>query len=97
MPSQVAVPWVGTGQLVQAVPQLLGLALGWHVPEQSWVPVLQTPEQEAVWAMHWPAHSLKPVGHEPPQLVPSQVADPPIVSESVAETVPPALPPASVA
>jgi hypothetical protein len=88
VPSQVAVPCAGTVQAVHDVPQLLGLALGWHVPEQSWVPVLQTPEHEAAWAMHWPAHSLKPVGHEPPQLVPSQVADPPIGTGQATQAMP---------
>ena len=88
VPSQVPVPCAGTAQVVQDVPQLLGLALGWHVPEQSWVPALQTPEHEAVWAMHWPAHSLNPVGHEPPQLVPSHVADPPVGTGQATQAMP---------
>jgi hypothetical protein len=88
VPSQVAVPCAGAAQVVQEIPQLLGLALGWHVPEQSWVPLLQTPEHEAAWAMHWPAHSLKPVGHEPPQLVPSHIADPPIGTGQATQAMP---------
>jgi hypothetical protein len=88
VPSQVAVPCAGAAQAVQDVPQLLGLAFGWHVPEQSWVPVLQTAEHEAACAMHWPAHSLKPVGHEPPQLVPSHVAEPPIGTGQATQAMP---------
>lgn len=88
VPSQVAVPCAGTGQAVQEVPHELGLALGWQVPEQSWVPALQTPEHDAAVAMHCPAHSLKPVGHDPPQLVPSQVADPPTGTGQATQAMP---------
>ena len=88
VPSQVAVPCVGIGQGEQDVPQLLGLAFGWHVPEQSCVPVPQTPEHEAAWAMHWPAHNLKPVGHDPPQLVPSHVAVPPMGTGQATQAMP---------
>ena len=38
--------------------------------------------------MHCPAHSLKPVGHDPPQLVPSHVADPPIGTGQATQAIP---------
>jgi hypothetical protein len=43
VPSQVAAPLVGVGHGVHDVPQELGLAFGWQVPLQSWVPDAQTP------------------------------------------------------
>jgi hypothetical protein len=79
VPSQVVAPFVGVAHGVHDVPHELGLVLGWHVPEQSWLPLGQTPEQVALEAMHAPAHSFIPDGQVPPQLVPSQVAVPPLV------------------
>ncbi len=38
--------------------------------------------------MHCPAHSLKSVGHDPPQLVPSHVADPPIGTGQATQAMP---------
>jgi hypothetical protein len=78
VPSHVAVPLAGAVHGVHDVPQLFGLALGWQLPEQSWLPATHTPEQEAVLAMQAPAHSFIPVGQAPPHVVPSQVAVPPV-------------------
>lgn len=78
VPSQVGVPFAGIGHAVHDVPQVLGLAFGWQMPEQSWLPGLQVPEHDAPLSMHSPAHSFLPLGQVPPQLVPSQVAVPPV-------------------
>ncbi len=79
VPSQVAAPFVGVAHGVHDVPHELGLVLGWHVPPQSWLPLGQTPEHDALAAMQAPAHSFIPDGQVPPQLIPSQVAVPPLV------------------
>lgn len=80
VPSQVAAPFVGVAHgMHEDAPHELGLVLDWHVPEQSWVPLGQTPEHAALAAMHAPAQSFIPDGHVPPQVVPSQVAVPPLV------------------
>jgi hypothetical protein len=60
------------------MPHELGLAFGWHVPEQSWLPAAQTPMHDWLAGMHKPAHSFWPVGQMPLQVVPSQVATPPV-------------------
>jgi hypothetical protein len=79
VPSQVALPFIGVEHGVQdAAPHAFGLVFGWQVPEQSWLPLGHTPEHAAVEAMHAPAHSFIPGGQVPPQLVPSQVALPPV-------------------
>jgi len=78
VPSQVGVPFAGIGHAVHNVPQVLGLAFGWQIPEQSWLPGLQVPEHAAAASMQSPAHSFWPLGQVPLQLVPSQVAVPPV-------------------
>lgn len=78
VPSQVAAPLVGVEHGVHEAPHELALVLGWQVPLQSWVPVGQTPRHDAAVAMQVPAHSFMPVGQVPPQVVPSQVAVPPV-------------------
>lgn len=78
VPSQVAVPFIGVAQGVQAVPHEFGLVLGWQVPLQSCVPVGQTPAHDCELAMQAPAHSFIPDGQVPPHTVPSQVAVPPL-------------------
>jgi hypothetical protein len=78
VPSQVAVPCSGIVQAVQDVPQVLGLALGWQMPEQSCVSEAQTPAHDVAEAMQLPAHSFIPDGQVPPHIVPSQLAVPPI-------------------
>ncbi len=70
---------MGIGQGMHEVPHELVLVFGWQVPEQSWLPLGQTPEHDAFAAIHVPAHSFIPDGQVPPQLVPSQVAVPPLV------------------
>jgi hypothetical protein len=88
VPSQVAVPCIGIVHAVHDVPQVLGLAFGWQMPEQSCVPEPQTPAHEAVASMHAPAHSFIPDGQVPPHMVPSQVAVPPIGTGQGTQAVP---------
>jgi hypothetical protein len=88
VPSQVGVPFAGIGHAVHDVPQVLGLAFGWQIPPQSWLPALQVPEQDAPVSMHSPAHSFLPLGQVPPQLVPSQVAVPPVGTGQGTHAVP---------
>jgi len=78
VPSQVAAPLVGVGHGAHDVPQELGLVFGWQVPLQSWLPLAQTPEHDAMEAMHMPAHSFIPDGQLPPHIEPSHVALPPV-------------------
>ncbi len=87
-PSQVAVPLVGAAHGVHEAPQLFGLALGWQLPEQSWLPAAHTPEHDAPLSMQAPAHSFIPVGQDPPQDVPSQVAEPPLGIGQVTHAMP---------
>ena len=88
VPSQVAVPFIGVEHAVHDVPHEFALLFGWQVPEQSWLPLGQTPEQDALLAMHAPAHSFMPVGHVPPQVVPSHVALPPVGVEHAVQLEP---------
>ena len=88
VPSQVAVPCIGIVHAVHDVPQVLGLAFGWQMPEQSCVPEPQTPAHEAVASMHAPAHSFIPDGQVPPHVVPSQVAVPPVGTGQAVHNVP---------
>jgi hypothetical protein len=81
---QVAAPFVGIEHGVHNVPQELGLVSGWHVPEQSWLPLGQTPEHDAPAVMQAPAQSFIPDGQVPPQVVPSQVAVPPLLGAAQA-------------
>ena len=79
VPSQAAVPFIGVAHGVHDDgPHEFGLVFGWHVPLQSWLPLAQTPEHDALDAMQTPAHSFIPDGHVPPHIVPSQVAAPPV-------------------
>jgi hypothetical protein len=79
VPSQVAVPFIGVEHGVHDVtPHEFGLLFGWQVPLQSWLPSAQTPEHDALEAMHMPAHSFIPDGQLPPHIMPSQVAVPPV-------------------
>ena len=78
VPSQVAVPFMGVEHAVHDMPHEFALVFGWQVPLQSWLPLAQTPEQDAVEAMQTPAHSFMPDGQVPPHIVPSQVAVPPV-------------------
>jgi hypothetical protein len=79
VPSQVAVPFAGVGQAVQALaPHEAGLVFERQRP-------LQLCEPAAHWFMHaWfvgmqaPAQSFWLAGQVPPQAVPSQVAVPPV-------------------
>jgi hypothetical protein len=89
VPSQVGAPFVGVAHGVHDdVPHELGLVLGWHVPEQSWLPLGQTPEHDAPLAMQAPAHSFIPDGQVPPHVVPSQVAVPPVGTGHAVHDVP---------
>jgi hypothetical protein len=45
VPSQVALPIVGTGQAVHEVPQVCTLLLDTHTPPQLWKPVVQAMPQ----------------------------------------------------
>ena len=86
--SQVAVPFIGVEHAVHDAPHEFGLVFGWQVPEQSWLPLGQTPEHDAVEAMHAPAHSFIPDGQVPPHIVPSQVAVPPVGTGHAAQLDP---------
>jgi hypothetical protein len=44
--------------------------------------------QDCAFGMHVPAHSLEPLGHTPPQDVPSQVAVPPAGTGHAAHDAP---------
>lgn len=88
VPSQVAVPCNGMVHAVHDVPQVFGLALGWQVPAQSWLPALQAPTHDTVVAMQAPAHSFWPVGQVPLQAVPSQVAVPPVGTGQATQAAP---------
>jgi hypothetical protein len=94
VPSQVvALAPVGLGHAVHdVVPQVLTLVLVAQIPEQLCVPVAQTPEQAAAWAMQVPAHSFIPDGHAGKHAVPSQVTLPPAGSVHAAHDVAPQLP-----
>jgi hypothetical protein len=80
VPSQlVDVAPAGTEQDVHDVaPQLPTLVLLAQMPEQSWVPLGQTPLHEALDAMQVPAHSFMLVGQAGLHCVPSQVTEPPV-------------------
>jgi hypothetical protein len=78
VPSQVALPFAGAEQAVQLVPQLCTLWLLTHRPLQSCCPDGQLPEQAWDKGMQAPKQSFWLVGQLPPQLVPSQVALPPV-------------------
>ena len=84
VPLQVAAPFIGVEHGVQATPHAFGLLSDWQVPLQSWLPLAQTPEHEAVEAMQAPAQSFIPDGQVPPHRVPSQVAVPPPVGTAQA-------------
>ena len=88
VPSHVAVPFIGVEHAMHDVPHELGLVSGWQVPLQSWLPLGQTPEHDALEAMHVPAHSFMPDEQVPPHVVPSQVAVPPVGTEHAAQLEP---------
>jgi hypothetical protein len=88
VPSQVGVPFAGIGHAVHNAPQVLGLALGWQIPEQSWLPALQVPAHAVAASIQSPAHSFLPLGQVPLQLVPSQVAVPPVGTGQDTQAVP---------
>jgi len=58
------------------------------MPEQSWLPLAHIPEHDALAEMQVPAHSFIPAGQVPPQLVPSQVALPPVGTGQGTQAIP---------
>ena len=63
---------------MQDVPHELTLVSSKQLPLQSCVPLGQLPLHAMPVAMHAPRQSFCPLGHEPPQDVPSHVALPPL-------------------
>lgn len=89
VPSHVAVPFIGVEHGVHdEAPHEFGLEFGWQVPLQSWLPLGQTPEHDAVDAMQTPAHSFIPDGQVPPHVMPSHVAVPPVGTGQAAQLEP---------
>ena len=85
----VALAPVGLGQLVHNVPQVSTLVFMAQMPPQSWVPDGQRTEQAAAASIHTPEHSFIPEGQAGTQVVPSQVAEPPIgIVHALHEVVP---------
>jgi len=77
VPSQVACDApAGTEHTVHEGPQPVMSLLARQKLLQACVPVGQVPEQAAVLSMQVPLHRVFPIGHEPPQEVPSHVAVP---------------------
>jgi hypothetical protein len=76
VPSQVAwVAPVGTGQVVQEVPQALTSMTDGQRSPQTW-PAGHPPAQAMLASMHAPWQSCWPFRHMPPHDFPSQVATP---------------------
>lgn len=74
----VEVAPAGKGHAVHdVVPQLPTSVLLAQMPEQSWVPLEQTPLQAALLAMQLPAQSFMLAGQAGTHCVPSQVTEPP--------------------
>lgn len=89
----VEVAPLGKGQDVHDVaPQLPTLVLLAQMPEQSCVPLGQTPMHAALLAMHAPAQSFVPDGHTVMHCVPSQVTEPPVGCWHAVHEVEPQLP-----
>ena len=73
----VEVAPLGKGHAAQdVVPQLPTSVLLAQMPEQSWVPLGQTPLHAVLLAMQVPAHSFMLEGHAGTHCVPSQVTEP---------------------
>lgn len=94
VPLQVVVSApVGLGQAVHDVaPQLSTLVFEAQIPEQLWVPGMQTPEHAAAMSMQAPAHGFMPDGQAGTHAVPSQVTVPPVGFWQVVHDVVPQLP-----
>ena len=80
VPSQLfEVAPVGKGHAVHdVVPQLATSVLLAQMPEQSWVPLEQTPLHAELLAMQVPAQSFMLAGQAGRHCVPSQVTEPPV-------------------
>jgi hypothetical protein len=78
VPSHVACPFIGGLQGMHEVPQLAGSLFDTQLPLQSCVPTGHTPSQAIASGMHAPLQILVFAGQVAPQLVPSQVAEPPV-------------------
>jgi hypothetical protein len=75
----VEVAPLGKGHAVHdVVPQLPTSVLLLQMPEQSWLPLGQTPLHDVLLAMQVPAHSFMLDGHVATHCVPSQVTEPPV-------------------
>lgn len=68
VPSQVAVPFVGTGQATHELPQLATLLLDTHSPPQLWKPVLHAMPQLVPLQVALPLAGTGQAVHDGPQL-----------------------------
>ena len=68
VPSQVAVPFVGTGQATHELPQVATLVLDTHSPPQLWKPALQAMPQLVPLQVALPFAGTGQAVHDVPQL-----------------------------
>jgi hypothetical protein len=85
--AHVALPPAGAEQGMQEVPQLLTFVSDTQLLLQLCLPAGHCPSHGLSTPMQAPRQSLVPFGQDEPQLIPSQVADPPVgVGHAVQET-----------
>jgi hypothetical protein len=68
VPSQVAVPFVGTGHAVHELPQVATLVFDTHSPPQLWKPVLHAMPQLVPLQVALPFDGTGQAVHDVPQL-----------------------------